>query len=100
MNEQMSGCILRVSVGMRDETRPAQLTMHPSALTANHPRSGPYPHVGANGRNPPTPACNHPVTAAQRATIHTALSIRSAMGYARHHSINRMVTMPVDTGGG
>jgi hypothetical protein len=43
--------------------------MHPFGTTANHPRSGPYPHVGANGRNPPTPACNHPVTAAQRATI-------------------------------
>ena len=60
MNEQMSGCILRVSVGMRDETRPARLTMTPPELPRTSPCSGPYPHVGVDGCNPPTPACNCP----------------------------------------
>ncbi len=64
--------------GTRETSPPAARILHTNPGRPGSPSILGSPGSSTNLINPPTPACNHPVTAAQRATI-SALSIRSAM---------------------
>ena len=73
--------------------------MHPFGTTANHPRSGPYP------MSAPTAATHQPLPATVPSQQRSARpSIQHCPSdqpcdHAPHHPIDRMVTMPVGTGG-